>query len=178
MSSLVSGQEADQIDPGKIQDSHDDNGNLRIQFGIRFVDFQDSLRVASMMNQQSTNTIRLLVESPVLYESVRPFLEALQMVDPVLLPLGDHIRHGGESTKIKLPAYSTRPGFQWDLKVLLKENAEIDELSMDPKSRGSIESARQALHIHGKLDPRLVLSDHFGWPRLMISQTECRSARR
>lgn len=107
-----------------------------------------------MINQQSTNTTRLLVESPVLYESVRPFLEALQKVDPVLLPLGDYIKHGGESKTIKLPAYSTRPGFHWDLKVLLKDNAEMDELSMDPKSRSSIEHVRQALHVHGKLDPR------------------------
>lgn len=141
---------------GKLQECWSEDGTLRVRFGISFIDFKDSLAVANLINQhgQNASTTRVLVESPVLYESVRPFLEALQKADPVLLPLSEYIRHGGERTKIDLPAYSTRPGFHWDLKVLLQENADIDELSMDPSSRGSIESARQALHTYGKLDPR------------------------
>lgn len=130
--------------------------NRRIAFGISFIDPHDSLRAASTMSgdQEDADTIRILVESPVLYESVRPFLEALQRSDPVLLPMADYIKHSKGPKRNALPAYSTRPGFHWNLKVLLKDNADIDELSLDPTSAASLAYVRSALHRHGKLDPR------------------------
>lgn len=89
-----------------------------------------------------------------MYESVRPFLQALQRANPVLLPFRDHIKHTAKPRTVGLPLYATRPDFRWNLKPLLKDNADIDELLMYPDQPDSIKAARDALYVDGKLDPR------------------------
>lgn len=105
-----------------------------------------------------SSDIRVLLESPVLYEAVRPFLEAIQQIDPVTLPLAEYIRHGSlENRAIGLPEYARRPDFTWNLKTLLDPaQEEVVECIMDPANPSSVEAARQVLHAHGKLDKRFV----------------------
>ena len=99
--------------------------------------------------------IRLLLESPVLYDSVRPFLQALQSLDPLRLPLSEYIKHGDlKQRKIGLPEYSTTPGFRWILKVLLRPDEAVDQCMMDPSQKYSVDAAKQIMYDHGKLDPR------------------------
>jgi hypothetical protein len=40
--------------------------------------------------------IRIIVESPVLWESIRPFLEALQRTNPITMPLADYMAIEGK----------------------------------------------------------------------------------
>jgi hypothetical protein len=128
-----------------------------IELGLAFVSSEECLRAADSLRHRddSGKAIRFLLESPVLYEAVRPFLEALQNTDPLRLPFTDYIKNGELDKKvINLPAYSTVPDFTWNLKVLLRDNEVVDECVMDPSSSLSIAAARQTLYDHGKLDPR------------------------
>lgn len=59
-------------------------------------------------------------------------------------------------TVLSLPEYATKPGFKWDLKVLLKENAKLTKLEMNPSRAESVLEARKTLKEHGRLDPRWV----------------------
>lgn len=132
-------------------------GRSGIEFGLAFVDAQDGLRAAENLRtrDESKSDVRVLLESPVLYEAVRPFLQAIQKIDPVTLPLGEYIRHGNLQGKpIALPEYATVPGFTWDLKGLLKPEYRGEGCSFDPSNANSIASAREVLHAHGKLDTR------------------------
>jgi len=132
-------------------------GRSAIEFGLAFVDPADALRAAHILRHrdESRGDIRLLLESPVLYESVRPFLQALQQLDPIRLPLAAYIKHGNlNQRKIELPEYSLTLGFTWGLKVLLRPDEAVDECVMDPADQYSVASAREVLHAHCKLDPR------------------------
>jgi hypothetical protein len=128
---------------------------------LAFVDPADNLHAAQTLQARddTEKDIRLLLESPVLYEAVRPFLQAIQNIDPVVLPLAEYIRHGDLKGKsIALPEYTTVPQFVWDLKSLLKEEHQGEECMLDPASKHSIAAARDFLHNHGKLDNRYVQS--------------------
>jgi len=103
----------------------------------------------------SKGDIRVLIESPVLYEAVRPFLQALQKTDGVYLPLAEYIKHGELKGKhIELPEYAREPGFTWNLRSLMKPEHAGEDCLLDPSSPDSIASARESLYALGKLDKR------------------------
>ncbi|RXK38429.1 hypothetical protein M231_04338 [Tremella mesenterica] len=134
--------------------SVDHHGSSGIEFGLAFVDPADGFRAAEVLRrrEESRSSTRLLLESPVLYEAVRPFLQVLKTTDPLRLPLAEYIKHGDLKDKhIQLPAYSAIPGFKWDLSCMLKDGSE-ETCSMDPTSQVSIATAREILHEQGKLD--------------------------
>jgi hypothetical protein len=122
---------------------------------LAFISSADALQAAKILRRrdESREDVRILLESPVLYESVRPFLESLKNTKPVHLPMASYIKHG-DLGKVNLPEYSTNPDHLWNLKTLLNVDAPIDALDLDPRSEFSIEAARSTLHEHGKLDPR------------------------
>ena len=128
-----------------------------IEFGLAFVSSADGLQAVHTMKQrqQDQRGVRLLLESPVLYERARPFLQALHSAEPFHLPLARYIKHGNlHDMNIDLPAYSTVPGFTWKLHVLLRRDAAVKECIMDPTNELSIASARETLYANGVLDPR------------------------
>ena len=138
-----------------------------LHFALAYVDSEDAMKAAAAMSKPDNHEddIRILIESPVLWESVRPFLEALQKTDTLRMPMADYIRHSDPlKLDISPPAYALEPGFKWDLTVLLKDHADGwetgENLIMDPKDPHSVEMARERLAVDGKLDPRSVKAEY------------------
>jgi hypothetical protein len=134
-----------------------------LHFSLAYVESQDAMVAAAVMRRPDhhEDDIRIIVESPVLWESIRPFLEALQRTNPITMPLADYIRHADPvNIDVQPPAYALEPGFTWDLTVLLKDHAEgrdaSEALIMNPRDANSVAVARERLAIEGKLDPRYV----------------------
>lgn len=92
--------------------------------------------------------LKILVEAPVMFESIRPFLEALRVV-PETIPFGQYLVHRPphylESVVISPPQYATVPGFRYQLKSLFPREAEVQDLKMDVSDPVSVASARIAL---------------------------------
>ena len=100
----------------------------------------------------SINENRVLVEAPVMYEAVRPFLEALK-TEPTSIPFSKYLvlREGNlSSIPVDPPQYTTSPGFLWDLSPLLPEG---HALRLDAKDVASITNAREVLRNDSALDP-------------------------
>ncbi|KAG8778184.1 hypothetical protein FRC16_003941, partial [Serendipita sp. 398] len=96
-----------------------------------------------------------MVEASVMYESIRPFLMALQQ-EPTSFPFSRYLVHRLDASRhlyrsIDPPHYTfTRLGFTWNLKCVMNE--EMD-LVLDPNSANSIVEARQQLRSSSQLDP-------------------------
>lgn len=92
---------------------------------------------------------RLLIEAPVLYEAVRPFLEALQS-DSTCIPFSEYLVSHNDVPNITPPHYATAPPFRWDLSPLLKDG---QNFHLDAKDPVSVLEARQILCEESSLDP-------------------------
>ncbi|KAG9020488.1 hypothetical protein FS842_007285, partial [Serendipita sp. 407] len=102
-----------------------------------------------------SGTTILMVEAPVMYESIRPFLETLKK-EPTGFPFSRYLVHNLEGSRhlyqtVPPPQYtSTRRAFTWNLKCLM--NGDL-ELLLNPKDTNSIQKARQQLRCSSQLDP-------------------------
>jgi hypothetical protein len=97
----------------------------------------------------SPGETRLLIEAPVLYEAVRPFLEALQ-TDSTCIPFSEYLVSHSEVPSITPPSYATAPDFRWNLSPLLRDG---QDFRLDAKDSASISDARQILCEESTLDP-------------------------
>ncbi|CAE6412262.1 unnamed protein product [Rhizoctonia solani] len=132
----------------------------RISIKVSFFDPAAELRVLHILqNRRGTYGTRVLIEAPVFYEGVRPFLEALQR-NPDGLPFLNYLRHQSrkelQQMAIRAPSYSTAPGFSFDLKDLFPPDANIQSLSLNTSSVNSINGARSSLLRGSRLDPSQV----------------------
>ncbi|KAJ7045696.1 hypothetical protein C8F04DRAFT_1065834 [Mycena alexandri] len=95
----------------------------------------------------STGT-KVLVESSVMFESIRPFLEALRM-EPENLPFSQYLVHRSRdflsSLNIAPPRYALVPGFTYQLASLFPPQAGIVDLKLDVTDPTSIASVRTQL---------------------------------
>lgn len=100
----------------------------------------------------------LLVEAPMMYESIRPFLAALT-VQPETIPFKEYLVHRPpryfESHDVKPPRYATLPSFKYHLECLLRPGDRTAgfELVMDATDPISVENARNVLKRGSRLDP-------------------------
>ncbi|KAL1409336.1 hypothetical protein Q8F55_003318 [Vanrija albida] len=81
--------------------AHDDRP--RLGFGLHFLDNHEGLR---MFQDVKAGDLRILVESPVLYPAVWPFLETLKAIHPQELPLSRYFVPNADlsSIEIDIPA--------------------------------------------------------------------------
>lgn len=98
----------------------------------------------------------LLIEAPVMYESIRPFLQALQR-EPTGVPFAQYLVHQrehharGQPMQVNRPRYTiARPNFIWDLSCLFNETQDLPR--MNPADPISVEQARLALKASSRLD--------------------------
>ncbi|KAL1409923.1 hypothetical protein Q8F55_003922 [Vanrija albida] len=134
----------------------------RFSFTLIFMDPQDALRAARAAQNGSANTDTFLVESPVLYAAVKPFLEMLSTTKFPQVPFSDYLLPQTLRAKqTEQPQYTQIPGFEWDLSCLLKKPSEVVNLeassdeescTFDPRSPLSTQAARDYMHEHSKLD--------------------------
>ncbi|CAG7854327.1 NFX1-type zinc finger-containing protein 1 [Serendipita indica DSM 11827] len=123
---------------------------------VRFFDPIVNLKVMDWIQTSSRDRLQtriFLVESPVMYESIRPFLEGLKR-EPTSVPFAQILVHGGHPRVAGLPRYiEADPQFSWDLKSLVRlEHPDRPALRLNPRDPGSTENARQILCSHSRLD--------------------------
>ncbi|KAG8681051.1 hypothetical protein FRC11_001634, partial [Ceratobasidium sp. 423] len=128
----------------------------RIALRVSFFDAAAELRIVqSLQNRRKNRGIQVLIEAPVFYEGIRPFLEALK-VEPERLPFAQYLVHQPEAelrqTQIAPPLYSRTPDFSFELKDLFPDDAGVQTLRMITTNPESIANARYHLIRRSRLD--------------------------
>lgn len=130
----------------------------RVKMRVVFFDSNIQLCILSELRSKrsSSDDIKVLVESPVLYEAIRPFLEALK-TEPEILPFSRYLVFHPfnflRTCNIDPPKYARLPGFNFQLSSLFNPEAEVDDLRMSVSDKGSVDSARAELRRASRLDP-------------------------
>jgi len=130
--------------------------NERLDLRVVFFDSNIELRILEILKRPGEgNRTVLLLESPVMFEAIRPFLEALR-VEPESVPFAKYLVHHApaifKTLKINPPRYALMPGFSYELSSLFPEEAGVQELRMIVTNPNSVEAARQELR-RSRLDP-------------------------
>lgn len=130
----------------------------RVSIRVAFFDAELELRAIEGMRHAhwGDGGVKLLVEATVMYESIRPFLDALR-VEPEILPFSKYLTHRPPEylsrVPVALPAYARVPDFSFQLSSLLLPDAGIDNLALTVSDPDSIATARQLLRERSVLDP-------------------------
>ncbi|KAJ6594163.1 hypothetical protein B0H19DRAFT_1094164 [Mycena capillaripes] len=126
------------------------NGDARVSVRVVFFDPAVEIRILNILKNRhlaQTGT-KVLVEATVMYEAIRPFLEALR-VEPESLPFAQYLVHRNRdflsSINIAPPRYARVPGFTYQLASLFPPEAGIDDLKLNASDPASIASARTQL---------------------------------
>ncbi|PVF97899.1 P-loop containing nucleoside triphosphate hydrolase protein [Serendipita vermifera] len=138
------------------QAARHDESSLSLR--VSFFDPLINLRVLQWLETDSrgrkASTI-FMVEAPVMYESIRPFLQALTR-EPTSFPFSRylvhrHIQRQNEVIGIEPPRYTTvLPNFNWNLSCLF--DGDPTNLYLNPHDQVSVEFAREQLRTHSRLD--------------------------
>ena len=123
----------------------------RLFVRVAFFDPAVELRILHLLRRHSAlddhDTI-LLLEAPVMFEAIRPFLEALR-VEPEYVPFPQYLVHQPpgffSSFELKPPQYARIPGFSYQLASLFPMDADVEDLKLDPNDPSSIACARRKL---------------------------------
>lgn len=127
----------------------------RITVRVAFFDPEVEIRILHSVKQAARprGDVKLLVESPVLFEAIRPFLEALRR-EPETFPFAQYLALRPEGFfkgyRINPPTYATVPGFRYNLSSLFLEGDR--ELNLSVSDPESADDARQALRDGSRLD--------------------------
>ena len=129
-----------------------------VNLHIVFFDTTLELRILQELRnpQPSRGDTKLLVESPVLFEAVRPFLEALK-AEPELFPFSRYLVHHPqgflETCRIDPPRYATMPSFEFNLSCLFPKDTEVEDMTLSLHNPQSIDIVRAELRRNSRLDP-------------------------
>ncbi|KAH9895168.1 P-loop containing nucleoside triphosphate hydrolase protein [Cubamyces lactineus] len=130
----------------------------RLDIRIAFFSPEVELRILQELRLplKERKGTKLLIEATVMFESVRPFLEALR-VEPESIPFSRYLVHHPpefyQTLQISPPTYATLPGFSFQLASLFPPEAGLEDLKLVVTSPESIENAREVLKRSSKLDP-------------------------
>lgn len=140
-----------------VSSARQDPDALRLR--VKFFDPAINLRVmewCQLEKRDRRGRTLLLIEAPVMYESIRPFLQALQR-EPTAFPFAQYLVHRrehyarGRHIQVNPPYYTfNRPNFTWDLGCLF--DGAQQALRLNPADPLSVEQARQALRTSSRLD--------------------------
>jgi hypothetical protein len=131
-----------------------------VKLRIVFFDTKLELRIFQELKNphSSGENIKLLLESPVMFEAIRPFLEALK-VEPELVPFSRYLVHRPlgffKTCTINPPRYATMPTFEFDLSCLFPDGTETGDrdLTLSVTDPRSVKYVRAELRRHSRLDP-------------------------
>lgn len=138
---------------------------LRVRISISFFDPWVETRILQEVKHtggsRRGHDTRILTECPIMYESIRPFLEALR-IEPTTVPFDRYLAHTltGRLHDVELspPAYSTLPNFTFDIGCLFRPGSGVTSLKLRTTDRQSIAAARAALKAPFIEDPSLCSS--------------------
>ncbi|KIJ04701.1 hypothetical protein PAXINDRAFT_141786, partial [Paxillus involutus ATCC 200175] len=129
-----------------------------VKIRVVFFDSKVELRIlAELRNRRSSsNGIRILVESSVMFEAIRPFLEALKR-EPEVVPFPRYLvfRPPGylDTCTVDPPKYARLPRFAFQLSSLFPKEAEVKDLQLNVSDEVSIQHTRAELRRASRLDP-------------------------
>ncbi|KAG8699264.1 hypothetical protein FRC11_013811 [Ceratobasidium sp. 423] len=145
--------------PGRdlVERSRGSGAQERMSIRVSFFDAKANIRIVqALQSRRSDSDTRILIEAPVFYEGIRPFLEALKR-EPELLPFGEYLRLQSKEelkrTTIGPPLYSRTPGFSFELKDLFPPKAAVQSLQLTTRDPDSVANARAQLIRASSLDP-------------------------
>ena len=130
----------------------------RVDIRISFFSPEVELRILQELRipVSERRSTKLLIEATVMFESIRPFLEALR-VDPENVPFGRYLVHRPlefyRTLHISPPAYARMPGFSFQLSSLFPPEADIEDLKLNVNDPASVDTARDVLKRSSRLDP-------------------------
>lgn len=135
---------------------------MRLAIKISFIDPEAEGRILDDLKHRAggrnPNETRILTECPIMYESIRPFLQALR-VTPSLVPFERYLAHPDSGTlkdvKIEAPLYSTLPGVELELASLFRSDSGVQSWKLNTTDQESIAAARAALNSPYRLDQTL-----------------------
>ncbi|KDQ16534.1 hypothetical protein BOTBODRAFT_107034 [Botryobasidium botryosum FD-172 SS1] len=148
---------------GVVSSSADDlksssrHSQHRLRIRVVFFDSTADLRLFQALRQPQANTgVRILLEAPVFYEGIRPFLEALKR-DSALVPFPRYLAHSEKGSlndiSIDPPLYTTIPGKMLELKSLFPIESGVNTLPFSTTDVESVLQARTELKRASRLDP-------------------------
>ncbi|KAJ7647110.1 hypothetical protein FB45DRAFT_821739 [Roridomyces roridus] len=126
------------------------HGATRVDIRVVFFDSAVELRILNELKNPEHAEIgtKVLVEAPVMFETIRPFLEALR-VEPESLPFARYLVHQApgvlETVQISPPRYALIPGFTYQIASLFPPEAGIDDLKLDVSDPNSVALVRDQL---------------------------------
>jgi hypothetical protein len=134
------------------------NDESSLSLRVHFFDPRIHLRVLHWLKdnlrEREASTV-FMVEAPVMYESIRPFLQALTR-EPTSFPFSRYLVHRSierqnDVIAIEAPRYTAlRPNFNWDLSCL--SNGDSSNVSLNPLDPVSVDYAREQLRARSRLD--------------------------
>jgi len=130
--------------------------DLRVNLRVSFFDHDVDFRILQELQHKtaSTGDLKILVEAPVMFESIRPFLSTLQTLEPTSIPFSRYISHTADGdlsgVHVEPPAFATRPGFTFDVSPLFESGI---NLRIRPTDAANVETGRQLLRSHSRMDP-------------------------
>ncbi|KAG8955926.1 hypothetical protein FRC04_006374 [Tulasnella sp. 424] len=126
----------------------------RVKVRVSFFDAEVELRILRRLqkSQMGRKETMILIESPAMFESVRPFLETLKAQEPTSIPFSDYLPlfDSGDLSQIRVapPAY-VHPQFNFDLSSLFDRPR---DLLLRPHDPNSVARARTILRQKSRLD--------------------------
>ena len=129
-----------------------------VKLRVVFFDPSLELRILQELRNPHTSTkgTKILVESPVMFEAIRPFLEALR-TEPEDIPFSRYLvlqpLERLASCALEAPRYARLPNFKFCLDSLFLKEAGVENLTFSVTDPVSIDHARKMLRSKSRLDP-------------------------
>ncbi|KAH9887903.1 hypothetical protein C8Q73DRAFT_808008 [Cubamyces lactineus] len=126
----------------------------RIHLKVAF--FQPDVELMALRGERlskDASSFAFLVDNSVMYDSVRPFLEKLQSIEPTGIPFARYIGPAGSVKEVPIlpPKYALVPGYRFKLQCLAQRGKQIHDL--DVANPASVARAREELKKSSILDP-------------------------
>ncbi|KAJ3852101.1 hypothetical protein EV368DRAFT_65176, partial [Lentinula lateritia] len=142
----VASSNTELVDSSKYHES-------RVEIRVSFVEPQVEL-MALRRDKATVNASQfaILIDNSIMFESVRPFLDTLQSVEPTSIPFKSYLSQSGNLDKMQLhpPKFATSPRFMFHLDCLARPGEYIHP--MKPTDEASIRRARSELKLSSILD--------------------------
>jgi hypothetical protein len=125
-----------------------------IQIRISFFDAEIELMALGRRPiSVNSSTYAVLLDNSIMFESMNPFLQTLQEVEPTLIPFSNLISRSGslDSLPVQPPRYARVPWFKYNLQCLARSDHNIP--SLDVNDETAVALARQHLMRSSDLDP-------------------------
>jgi hypothetical protein len=120
---------------------------------VYFLDPFLGTQVSRMLRNRTAQKM-LLIKSDIILDTIKPYLKALQGIEPLDVPFSKYLHPGAslQDAKVATPEYSRVPGFRWHIGHLVNEEMVEASKSFDPNDEFEVSAARALLARTSVLD--------------------------